>query len=361
MREKKKSAQGTRPVSIRGIAGITGFSTTTVSLVLNGRAGNFNISDETRDLILAKAKELNYQPNLHARNLRSGRSDVLGLTVPTLRNPFFGELAETFEAQARAERKLALIHVTQYERAEEISAIRYFLSQQADCIFVANPMALDEIAALCEGSSARQIFLDAQAAGRNTVSTDHFSAALELTRAIVASMARDGQRGRIYFFGGMADHQVTRIRLDGFKAALTEAGLGFSDAQVIWSPFDAERSCEVIRDHFATKDDTAGMFVNSIVPMEGLIRYFPENFDVCRSVHYGVFDSSPYLRLLTSLKIISVKQDSQGIMEAAFDLFRLGTSHSEKASIVVPHRLIGANACDPPPSPADAQEGRYTS
>ncbi|SJZ54301.1 LacI family DNA-binding transcriptional regulator [Consotaella salsifontis] len=340
MREKKSNTQGARPVSIRGIAGITGFSTTTVSLVLNGRAENFNISNETRDLILAKAKELNYQPNLHARNLRSGRSDILGLTVPTLRNPFFGELAEAFEARARAEGKLALIYVTQYERAEELGAIRYFLSQQADCIFVANPMGAEEIAALCERGSTRQIFIDAEAEGRTTVSTDNLKAAEELTRATMASMVREGRRGRIYFFGGMADHQVTRLRLEGFKAALAEAGLPFSPSQVIWSPFNAEESYEIIRDHIRSSGDIAGMFVNSIVPMEGLIRYFPENPEVCGAIHYGVFDSSPYLRLLTNLRIASVKQDSRGIMGAAFDLFRSGASGKEGVAINVPYELI---------------------
>lgn len=343
MREKKVIQPSARPVSIKGISQLTGFSTTTVSMVLNGRAGDFNISDETRDLIIAKAKELNYQPNLHARNLRTGRTDILGLMVPTLRNHFFGEMAETFEALARAERKLALISVTQYERAEELSAIKYFLSQQADCVFVANPMELDEISALCARGGARHIFIDAEENASNTVSTDNYGAALELTRAIIASMDRDGRRDRIYYFGGMSDHKVTQLRLSAFVKALGEAGLPFADDQVIWTPFDAEASYEIVRRHFATHDDVGGMFVNSMLPMEGLIRFFPEASELCRGIHYGVFDFHPYMRLLTDLKIISVKQDSQGIMRAAFELFRSGAPLNDGVVVSVPHQLMASS------------------
>ncbi len=340
MAKRKASSAGPKPASIRGIARATGFSSTTVSLVLNGRAADFSITDETRDLILARAREVNYQPNLHARNLRSGRSDILGLMVPTLRNAFFGEMAEAFEALARADQKLALIHVTRYDRAEEIEAIRYFQSQNADCVFVANPMGLEEIARLGAGHSCRQIFLDAEAGGHTTVSTDNFGAARELTRAILASMAREGRLGRLFFFGGMADHPITLLRLKGFRAALAEAGHGFRSDQVIHTPFDAEASYETIRAHFRTGTPTAGMFVNSTVPMEGLIRYFPQSPDACRAIHYGLFDGSPYLNLLADLKIASVEQDPRGIIETGFRLFHQGDAGHAPEAIRVPYRLI---------------------
>lgn len=103
-------------------------------MVLNGRAGDFNISNDTRDPDPRQGAGTQLPAEPDARNLRAGRTDILGLMAPTLRNHFFGEMAETFEALARAERKLALISVTQYERAEELSAMRYFLSQQVDCV-----------------------------------------------------------------------------------------------------------------------------------------------------------------------------------------------------------------------------------
>jgi len=48
---------------------------------------------------------------------------MVGLTVPTLNNPFFGEMAETFESLARSDRKLPLITVTHYDPEEEIEML----------------------------------------------------------------------------------------------------------------------------------------------------------------------------------------------------------------------------------------------
>ncbi|MCB1357776.1 MAG: LacI family DNA-binding transcriptional regulator [Maritimibacter sp.] len=360
MVKKKTRSTNPKPASIRGIAKLTGFSSTTVSLVLNGRAGDYNISDETRDAILAKARELNYQPNIHARNLSSGRSDILGLMVPTLHNRFFGELAETFEALARAEGKLALIHVTRYERAEEDNAIRFFLSQNAECIVVANPMAPEKIAELCEGRDTQQIFIDATAEGLRTVSTDNYAAAFELTRAIIASMARAGHQGSLVFFGGTPDHQVTQLRLKGFRAALDEAGLPFADTQVIWSAFEPEKCYAAVRDYLRANAGVAGMFVNSIIAMEGITRYFPDDPETFRTLHYGVFDISPNLSLLTDLNIIGVRQDSQRIMEAAFDLYKSGQPTEGGTVILVPHEMVygRAFASQRPGDPVASGAGR---
>jgi DNA-binding LacI/PurR family transcriptional regulator len=329
-----------KPISIRGISEVTGFSTTTVSMVLNGRAGEFNISEDTTKLILAKAKELNYQPNLHARSLRAGRTDIVGLMVPTLRNHFFGEMAETFEVLARSEQKLALIFVTQYERSEELSAINYFLAQQADCVFVANPMDIEAISAACARGGARQIYLDTEANPVNTVSTDNYGAALELTRSIIASMRAKARGGRLYYFGGMADHKVTQLRLAAFRAGLAEAGLPFDESQVIWSPFQSDAAHTAAAELFAARDDIGGLFVNSMLSMEGLVRYFPQNRAACIDVHYGVFDYHPYLGMLSDLNVISVKQDSIGIMRAAFDLFRQPSPPDAGTIVNVPHELI---------------------
>ena len=328
--------------------------------MLNGRAGDYHITDETRAAILAKARELNYQPNIHARNLSSGRSYILGLMVPTLHNRFFGELAETFEALARAEGKLALIHVTRYDREEEDAAIRFFLSQNAECIVVANPMAPEKIAALCEGGDTQQIFIDATAEGLKTVSTDNFTAALELTRTIIASMARAERHGRLVFFGGTPDHQVTQLRLKGFRAALDEAGLPFSDTQVIWSAFKAEECYAAVRDYLRSNAGVAGMFVNSIIAMEGITRYFPEDPETCRTLHYGVFDISPNLSLLTDLHIVGIKQDSQKIMEATFDLYKSGQRTDGAAAIFVPYKMVygRAFAGDAQGGPAADDAGR---
>ena len=77
--------------TLKSIAEATGFSVTTVSRALGGYD---DVSDRTRQIILAEAKRQNYQPNLQARNLKGQWSQTIGLVIPaqesrSFDDPFF--------------------------------------------------------------------------------------------------------------------------------------------------------------------------------------------------------------------------------------------------------------------------------
>ncbi|BBK78973.1 MULTISPECIES: LacI family DNA-binding transcriptional regulator [Clostridium] len=74
---------------IQDVARLAGVSPTTVSRVLNDRG---YISDETREKVNKAMKELNYFPNDVARSLFNKRTNLIGVILPTVSNPFFGEL-----------------------------------------------------------------------------------------------------------------------------------------------------------------------------------------------------------------------------------------------------------------------------
>lgn len=84
-RDGKRSAlpQAHAPVSLKQLAAHLGLDPATVSVVLNDVPGR-SIPQKTRDRIKAAAKELNYQPNLLARSLRSRQSKTIGILVPEL-------------------------------------------------------------------------------------------------------------------------------------------------------------------------------------------------------------------------------------------------------------------------------------
>ena len=82
----------TEKASIVDIAKMAGFSTTTVSRVLNGKAKEYRISPKTQKKIEEVAKEMHYVPNHFAANLRTGKSNTIALIVPSLSNPFFAKL-----------------------------------------------------------------------------------------------------------------------------------------------------------------------------------------------------------------------------------------------------------------------------
>lgn len=84
-------------ITIHDIAYQLGLNASTVSRAL---ANNPVVSQKTRDLVQAKAAELNYQPNRIAAALRRGRSDILGVIVPALDRAFFGKVIRGIEEMA---------------------------------------------------------------------------------------------------------------------------------------------------------------------------------------------------------------------------------------------------------------------
>jgi DNA-binding LacI/PurR family transcriptional regulator len=82
---------------IKDVAREAGVSTATVSHVLNNTK---YVRDVTREKVQRAIEKCNYYPNAHARTLASGRSNMIGLLVSDISNPFFPELVKYIEASA---------------------------------------------------------------------------------------------------------------------------------------------------------------------------------------------------------------------------------------------------------------------
>lgn len=85
-------------VTLKDIAVKTGFSITTVSLVLNNK--KTRVSNQTKQIIKKVAHELNYIPNQTAISLVKKESKTLGLIISDISNPFFSELSKGISAKA---------------------------------------------------------------------------------------------------------------------------------------------------------------------------------------------------------------------------------------------------------------------
>lgn len=86
-------------VGIHEVAKVAGVSASTVSNVINGRAGKMRA--ETRRRVLDAIERLRYTPNSAARQLKSGQNTTLGLIIPSAANPFWGAVAHHVERAAR--------------------------------------------------------------------------------------------------------------------------------------------------------------------------------------------------------------------------------------------------------------------
>jgi DNA-binding LacI/PurR family transcriptional regulator len=110
------------PVTMRDVAEATGLSQSTVSRVLNGAPTVVPISEETRERVLAAAKELRYRPNPLARGLRGASTMLLGLIVREITDPFFAGAIEAVTVEA-AQRGYNVVLGAAHARADEAIAL----------------------------------------------------------------------------------------------------------------------------------------------------------------------------------------------------------------------------------------------
>jgi DNA-binding LacI/PurR family transcriptional regulator len=83
--------------TMREVAKRAGVSPATVSRVLNK---SHQFSQETQRQVLEAVRELNYFKNVHARRLATGQSDLFGLVISEIANPYFPEIIRGFQAEA---------------------------------------------------------------------------------------------------------------------------------------------------------------------------------------------------------------------------------------------------------------------
>src|SRR5580692_2418010 len=125
-------------VRLKDIARDLGVSVVTVSKVLRGNA---DIGDETRQRVLKRMKELNYQPNMMARGLASGQTYTIGLVVPDLVHPFFAEFAKSLSGVLRTSKRALILASSEEDPDVERQEIRTLLSRGVDVLIIASCQA----------------------------------------------------------------------------------------------------------------------------------------------------------------------------------------------------------------------------
>jgi LacI family transcriptional regulator len=120
---------------MKDIARDLGVSVVTVSKVFRNHK---DISYETKQRVLKRMKELDYQPNLAARALVTGRTLSIGLVVPDLVYPFFSEMAKGLSSELRKKGYSLLISSSEENQRLEREEIDHLLARHVDALIIAS-------------------------------------------------------------------------------------------------------------------------------------------------------------------------------------------------------------------------------
>jgi LacI family transcriptional regulator, galactose operon repressor len=119
--------------SIKDVARHARVSIATVSHVLNGTR---RVRPETEDRVRAAVTGLGYAPNLMARQLAGRRSQLLGVLVSDIRNPFFPEITTAFQDRALMHDMDGLVMHTNYDPQRTLNTVRRLIGLQVPGIAI---------------------------------------------------------------------------------------------------------------------------------------------------------------------------------------------------------------------------------
>src|SRR4051794_26947047 len=238
------SNQPTAPVRLKDIARDLNVSVMTVSKVVRGCA---DVGAETRSRVLARVKELNYQPNWVARSLAARRTFIIGLIVPDLMHSFFAEIAKGVSASLRPLGYDVVICNSEEDAALEASEIERLLGRQVDGLVLAScqPDASSEIFQRMEARNIPYVLIDRRFTElpASYVGADDEAIGRLATRHLI-----DRGCQRIAHIAGQ--QRPTGIgRLKGYREALDDAGLPFDPSLVAEARDDAtgyEAACVLL-------------------------------------------------------------------------------------------------------------------
>jgi LacI family transcriptional regulator len=205
--------------SIKDVAELAGVSTATVSHVVNGTR---NTKPETRQRVLAAIEKLGYSRNLAARNLAMGRSNLLGLIISDIRNPFFPEVTSSFQDQALIRNLETVVLNTNYDTQRTAQAVQRLLGLQVAGIAVLTSQVDKAVRENLAQRKVPAVYLDLGEPGPH-VSNITIGYEAGIGQAI-ANLAANGHR-EIGYIGGPAHLHSAQRRRHAFLKAVAEHGL----------------------------------------------------------------------------------------------------------------------------------------
>jgi len=216
-------------INIKKLAEVLKLSKSTVSRAFRD---NSDIKPETKEKILAKARELNYQPNHYASNLREQKSRTIAIIVPELANNYFSQAIHGIERIARQHNYHILIYVTDDDYQKEIDFIRHLHNGRADGIIMSasgeanNHSYLNRLG----GKRLPLVFFDRVYDDIDVprVITNDYDSSFKATEHLIQQGCQ-----KIAYLVVNKHLSIGKTRMQGYVDALAQYGLAFDEKYVV--------------------------------------------------------------------------------------------------------------------------------
>jgi DNA-binding LacI/PurR family transcriptional regulator len=319
---------------IKDVARLAGVSSATVSRALRNKP---NVSAEVHQRVFEAAKNLNYRPSHVARSLRAQRSNIIGLIISDIQNPFFTSLVRGVEDTAyNSEYALFLCNSDEEVEKEELYIELMIAEQVAGVILV--PAR--------EKSNAAHKLLDA---GISVVAVDRRMLDLEVDTVLVDNQAAVKQltqhlidRGHQRIGGIFGSKQTTtgRERFEGYAAALRANNIAQEDMFYCVSPKESEGYEYTLR--MLKINPPSALIAGNNLLAEGAVRAIQAaGLAIPDDITLAVFDNPGWASLVSfPLTVISQPTYALGTTAAELILRRIQEPDRPIQEVVLKSRMI---------------------
>jgi len=299
-------------VRIKDIAQKTGLSITTVSRVLNGKAKQYRISKKSQQIIEKAAKEFNYVPNYFAVNLKSGKSNTIGLIIPSLSNPFFANIASIINNEVRKHSYTLVIADSNENIETEKMIVQQFVARNIEGLIIVPCGSAVEHIEQINIQGLPLILLDRYFENSNIpfVATDNFEGAVMATKHLL-----DHGHSFIACIQGVKKSIPNKLRLNGFKETMQKNGN--EDFRIVGDDFSVQNGYLETKLMLQWKERPTAIFtLSNTIAMGCLQALKEEKIQVPEDISIITFDDHPYLDFLAT-PITSIAQPVEHISKIA--------------------------------------------
>ncbi|MFB5661247.1 LacI family DNA-binding transcriptional regulator [Alteribacillus sp. HJP-4] len=295
---------------IQDVAKVAGVSATTVSRVLNNRG---YISEEMKKKVYGAMEQINYIPNDLARSLYNKKTNIIGLIVPTTKNPFFGELTAEIENFCSEQGYKALICNSLNNIDKEKQYWEMLRRNQVDGVIV--------------GTYNRGL-LDYDQHNLPTVAIDHYlsknipvvgSNNYQGGKLAVEQLLRTGCKRIIHLNGPFELQTPANLRRKAYEDVMKKHNLPYVTYEIS-GVFDQKEQDDVINKMFEEKPDLDGVFASDDLLALAVIRKAERrNISIPKQLKVVGYDGTDIIRTIFP-KLTTVCQPTRKIAESAVTL-----------------------------------------
>lgn len=311
---------------LEDVAAAAGVSKTTVSRVLNHRG---YLSEKTIAKVQKAMQELDYRPNIIARQLYKQRTDLVGMIFPTVDNPFFSQLEAEMERQLYRNGYKVLIGNSQNDPAKEENYLQQLLTHQVDGLIVGTQ---NRGLIGYQHANLPVVAID-QVVGKNipVVSSDNYQGGLLATQRLLD----DGCRHIIHTNGPLGLDTPTQKRREAYEHLMTKNNLPAITYHLDFniSTIDKER---VFRRIFEEHPEVDGIFAANDTDASTIINLASEyGKRIPEDLKIVGYDGSNVTRLLLP-GLTTIQQPIDEMADMAVQLLQARINGQNVKSVVLP-------------------------